>query len=112
KDGAGQETPAPEPSRELRVLYSPDGSPLPDRIMQPINISSVDDPKVTLTEFIDQIEKRWGLSVLVNRKAFARENVADVEKFEFANPHPLLTKPQVTLSQVLNWVLERIPVES
>lgn len=112
KDGAGKETPAPEEPTELRVLYSPDGSPLPDRIMQPINFSGVDDPKCTLAEFIHEYEKRYDVRMLVNRKAFAKENIVDVEKFEFANPHPVSARPRVNLRQVLNWVLERIPVES
>lgn len=116
EDVAGKEDPPPAPDRppERPVLYPPDYlfGPLSEKLERPFDFGGMDDPKMTLSEALDQLEKRYSVPFVINQKAFVSENLVDVAKHEVANPNPLPSKRNTTLGQVLNMVLERIPSES
>src|SRR3954468_5603840 len=72
----------------------------------------VDDPKTTLGEVLEMLNKRCTVKIDVNEKAFKDDNLDDVLKGEIANPTPLPAMPNARLSTILRKILARIPSNS
>jgi RNA polymerase sigma factor (sigma-70 family) len=92
----------PDPPRDLEIA---------DRLKRRVKFNGADDPKATFIEVLDILAKRFDLTFSVNEKAFTAENVADVLKYEVANPNPI-PEMQARLDTVLRQILARVPAES
>src|SRR5262249_17268444 len=53
-----------------------------EQLNQPINFEGIDDPKVTLSEALDSLQRRYGITFEINHKAFTLADVHDVSRFE------------------------------
>ncbi|MFO0928549.1 MAG: hypothetical protein U0736_16250 [Gemmataceae bacterium] len=80
----------------------------------------IDDPKTTLYEALDQLQRGQltklpggrDVTIEVNEKAFRFEALNDVLKTEIATPNPIPAMDTVTVATVLKRILARIPVPS
>jgi RNA polymerase sigma factor (sigma-70 family) len=97
-----QEDKAPEPPRDLELV---------EALKRRVKFNGADDPKATLSEVLDILSNRFNLTFSVNAKAFADESIADVLKYEVANPNPL-PPMHARLDTILRQVLSRVPSES
>jgi len=88
------------------------GFALANRLAQPFNFNGFDDPKTTLAEAIDQIQKRHDVNILINDDAFKSDKFQDVLKTEIAQPNPIPPKNNASLNTVLKMILARVPTES
>jgi tetratricopeptide (TPR) repeat protein len=89
----------------------PRGIELQQLLSKPVKFPGLDDPKITLSEALEVLAKRYNLSFDINDKAFKFENVMDVAKTEVATPNAI-PEMHTTLSTVLRKILARIPVPS
>jgi tetratricopeptide (TPR) repeat protein len=104
--------------RITRYSIATFGSDVPGRLFElrnqlnkTVDFGGIDDPKTTLAEAIDQLEKRYRISIAVNDKAFKYEMLNDVLRTEIANPNVIPPK-RTTLGRVIKSILDRIPVPS
>jgi hypothetical protein len=83
-----------------------------ETLAQEIKFEGIDDPKMTLGEFLEQLSAQYDLTFDVNEPAFrANEGIADVMRMPIAEP-PLPKMPGIRLSTLLKKVLSRIPAEA
>ncbi len=74
------------------------------------NFPGFDDPRTTLAEALEGLQKIYGVPFTINERAFAFDQVREVLKEEIAAPIPIPPMPRATLKAVLHKVLSRIPV--
>jgi hypothetical protein len=84
---------------------------LPGKLLQPIDFSGFEDVNTRLIEAMDHLGAKFGLAFRINEKAFRAEQIAEVTRFEIANP-PIPPIPGTRLKVVLQALLERIPSTS
>jgi tetratricopeptide (TPR) repeat protein len=87
------------------------GVELQKLLSKPVQFEGIDDPKVTLSEALDNLAKRYNLSFDINEKAFKFENVMDVAKTPITAENPV-PPMHTTVSTVLRRILQRVPVPS
>jgi hypothetical protein len=101
-----------------RVAHPQDAAPaassrgveLDAALSAPVTCKGFDDPKTTLIEILDAFEKLYNVTFDVNEKAFAQDNLADVQKqLVVVTPIPEMRVP---LRALLRKILNRVPVES
>jgi tetratricopeptide (TPR) repeat protein len=104
--------------RKARYESSTFGTDLPARgfelqrnLSQPVRFDGFEDPRITLSEALDQLAKRYDLSFDINEKAFKFENVNDVAKTPITEGSAI-PPMHSTLSTVLRRILQRINVPS
>jgi RNA polymerase sigma factor (sigma-70 family) len=87
------------------------GMELAQALDQGVTFKGFDDPKTTLAEALDLFSKIYNVTFDVDEKAFAKENIADVLKTEFAanSPMPEIRAP---LRFVIKKLIDRLPAES
>jgi RNA polymerase sigma factor (sigma-70 family) len=75
-----------------------------------VNYPGLEDPRATLTDLLDQFEKRFNLTFDINEKAFEVDKFKEVARTSVAE----VPIPQMhgTLSNILRKVLRRVPVAS
>ncbi len=105
--------------RTERYAIQTFGAPMPpeayqlrDKLAKTFPFAGFDDPRTTLAEAIDLIQKRHDVVIEVNERAFRFDQVNEVLKTEIAAPTPILPMPRATLGTVLKKVLARIPAPS
>lgn len=106
EDAARANQPPPSVSEAKQRLL-----PLRELLMLSIKFEGVEDPQVTLIEFLDQISKRYNLRFSINEEAFEKDEVKETSKLKIADRKPI---PQIssTLSTVLHMILRRVPTPS
>src|SRR5262249_46892269 len=85
---------------------------LRDLLSRRIDFLGYDDPKTTLTEALDQLQKRYDMEIFINEKAFKFDQVMDVGKTEIAQPTPIPAMKGTRLGTVLKRILARVPAPS
>ncbi len=80
--------------------------------MRRVDFPVYDDPKATLIDALDGLTKKYGLTFLINEKAFKFENIMDVAKTPIIDPNPIPEMKNVRADTVLHEILGRIPVPS
>ena len=109
---------ADPPTKATEKTAEPAKSPAkPDnsviaKLFRRVDFAGYDDPKLTLSEVLEDITKNYGLSFLVNEKSFRYENVADVAKTPVTAENALPPMKNVQVDRILRQVLARIPVPS
>jgi RNA polymerase sigma factor (sigma-70 family) len=93
---------APAPLRDVDLR---------DSLRKKVEFHGYDDPKLTLLEVLENLEKLYGVTFDVNEKAFKYEMLNDVVKTEVVNP-AIPGMKNVTLARLLDKILARIPVPS
>jgi hypothetical protein len=81
---------------ELRQLLS-----------KPVKFPGIDDPKVTLSEALESLAKRYNLSFDFNEQAFREADIQEVHKFEIIAPGPI-PEMHTRLETVLKKILGRV----
>jgi hypothetical protein len=113
-------TPGLTPGARHRAARHPVSAPpkaaakkvaLVDLLYEKIDFPGEDDPKTTLSEMLDKLAKKYGITFDVNEKAFKYEMLNDVLKTEIANPNAL-PPLKAGLHVVLERILARVPVPS
>jgi hypothetical protein len=82
-----------------------------DKLAKTIKFNGIDDPKTNLGEVLDMLAKQYDLTFTVNERAFTRQKITDVLKFEIAGTSPLHAM-NTSLETVLKQVLSRIGEEA
>jgi hypothetical protein len=80
-----------------------------DRLNSRIHFPGFDDPKTTLAEALDVLEKRYNLSIEVHERAFLKAQVENVLATEIAAPKALPPLKDASVSEVLVAVMKRVP---
>ena len=82
-----------------------------DKLAKVVKFEGLEDPKTTLAWALDLLSAKHGVSFHVNERAFAEENIDNVQEREIvpSRPMPLSIAP---LATVLNRILDRIPAKS
>ena len=94
------------------------GADLPERgirlrqtLSQEINYEGLEDPRATLSDALEQLSKRYGLTFDINEKAFEMDQLKDVARTPISDPTPI-PPMRTTLSTVLRKILRRVPAPS
>jgi tetratricopeptide (TPR) repeat protein len=94
------------------------GADLPERgvrlrqqLQQEIDYQGLEDNRATLSDALDQLSKRYGLTFDINDKAFEMDQLKDVARQAIADPTPI-PPMRTTLSTVLRKILRRVPAPS
>jgi tetratricopeptide (TPR) repeat protein len=93
------------------------GADLPERgirlrqdLQKEIDYQGLEDARATLSDALDQLSKRYGLTFDINDKAFEMDQLKDVARTAIAEqPIPPM---RTTLSTVLRKILRRVPAPS
>jgi hypothetical protein len=85
---------------------------LPQKLAQRVKFDGMDDPKITLSDALDKLNKLYDVTFDINEKAFKFENVMDVAKTPITAENSIPAMKNVRLSQVLDKLVSRIPVPS
>ncbi len=111
EEPASKEAPAPPPEAEYTAELSPQSFQLADTLAKVFDFTGYEDPRITLGEITEHLEKRYGVSIEINRKAFENDGLVDVARFEPVAREPIPVRKS-TLRQQLNLILERLPARS
>jgi hypothetical protein len=76
-----------------------------------VNFPGVNDPKVTLDDYLKQLSKQYNLTFEINARAFANEGLKDPEQV-FIAERDLPARNNVRVGTGLRLVLARIPCTS
>jgi hypothetical protein len=76
-----------------------------------VDYPGVEDPKTTLADELARLAKLSGVAIHVDERAFKYEQLMDILKSDIASARPL-PPMRAPLAQVLQRVLERLPVPS
>ena len=79
-----------------------------DALNQEIEFNGLNDPKLTLGEFLEQLSQRYSVTFMVTEAAFKEESVLDVLGYPIAEK-PLPKMSGVRLKTILGHVLSRLP---
>jgi len=108
----GQEVPAqPEKPKEEEPVRERE---IADRMVLPLITfdEGFEDPNLTLQDMLDILTYRKGVKMTINRKAFDRDEVPDVEKTLIAKQAPIPPMRKTTVGDFLDVVLARVPAKS
>jgi tetratricopeptide (TPR) repeat protein len=104
--------------RKGRYESSTFGADLPERgiqlrqkLSQEIDYGGLEDARATLSDALDQLSKRYGITFDINEKAFEMDQLKDVARTPIADPTPI-PPMRTTLSTVLRKILRRVPAPS
>ena len=100
----------PDPPPQVAVEEKPASrdQELRHLLDKPVSVGVTDDPKVTLTEMLEILAKRYNLSFDINEHAFEEANIKEVGKFEpVANRGPV-PEMHTRLGTVLQKILNRV----
>jgi hypothetical protein len=122
KEKSAEPEPKPTPDKAFPVARPDAASRLiewHERLTQPMRDAGVNDPKLTVSEIFDLLQKRCGVTFEINDKAFRAENDKnpldegfDVGRFEIVGNIPIPPMPNGRLATLLRVVLARIPSPS
>lgn len=94
------------------------GADLPERgiqlrhkLQQEIDYGGLEDARATLSDALDQLSKRYGVTFDINDKAFEMDQLKDVARTPVAEPTPIPAM-RTTLSTVIRKILRRVPAPS
>ncbi len=87
------------------------GIQLRQKLQQEIDYGGLEDARATLSDALDQLSKRYGLTFDINEKAFEMDQLKDVARQTVADPTPI-PPMRTTLSTVLRKILRRVPAPS
>jgi type II secretory pathway component HofQ len=82
-----------------------------EALHQVIDFHGLDDPKTTVQEALDALGKLYNVQFDVNEKAFAADNLENVQTYEFAAQRTI-PPMKAPLKMVLGKILSRLPNES
>jgi hypothetical protein len=99
------------PDRVPRGNLSPRALELDDALKKVVRFSGFDDPKTSVTEVVDQLEKRYDLTIEVDEAAFKAAGIPDIMRFQLAENAPIPPRPW-PLDAILRKILSRIPSKS
>jgi hypothetical protein len=122
KDKTAEPKPKPKPDEAFAVARPDAASRLKEwheRLTQPMRSELFEDPKTTVTEMLEHLQKRYGVTFEINDKAFRVENEKnpldegfDVGRFEIVGYKPIPPMPNGSLATLLRIILARIPSPS
>jgi hypothetical protein len=95
-----------------RAADAKDAKEVRAALAKEIDFPGLDDPKTTLTEFLDLMARKHGLKFKIDEKAFAAEELRAAPNVEVVGAKPLPPLKGVQLDRVLRKVLDRVPVPS
>lgn len=85
---------------------------LPAKLFRRVDFAGYEDPRMTLTEVLDDLTKKYGIPFLLNEKGFKYENVQDIGKTPITEANPIPAMKNVRIDTVLRQILNRIAVPS
>ena len=83
------------------------GKELRELLSSPTNFPGVDDPKVTFSEMLEALVKRYNLAFDINEQAFKDADIKEILKIEVATPLPIPAM-NTRLETVLKKILGRV----
>ncbi len=83
-----------------------------EKLSKPFDFAGFEDPKTTLGDAIQALQKQHDVVISLNHRAFHLDQVMDVLKFEIAALNPIPAMPRATLSRVLKQILAHVPAPS
>jgi hypothetical protein len=83
------------------------GKELRELLSSPTKFPGVDDPKVTFSEMLEALVKRYNLSFDINEQAFKDADIKEVQKFEVVGPLPIPAM-NTRLETILKKILSRV----
>ena len=106
------EVPEPNPN-PANAQEQRSRSDLAEHLKLAINHAGIDvDPKTTLQDALEQMQKRYAIEIHVNAKAFADEKVEHVLNYPIVEHTALPAMNDVRLGTALKVILRRVPVKS
>jgi RNA polymerase sigma factor (sigma-70 family) len=83
-----------------------------ERLNQQIQYEGIDDPKVILSEALDGLQRRFGITFEINHKAFEANGLADVLQMKITERSSVPPMPNTSFATVLRVILSRLPAEA
>jgi tetratricopeptide (TPR) repeat protein len=87
------------------------GIELRNKLTNSVKFDGIDDARVTLTEALDLLAKKFGLTFDINEQAFKMDGLMEVGKTPVADTAPI-PEMHTTLSTILRKILRRVPAPS
>jgi hypothetical protein len=82
-----------------------------EMLARKVKVGPFEDPKVTVADVIDGVQRRYDLPIQVNEQAFKADGIDDVMRFELCQEKPL-KEMNAPLAVILNRILDRIPTKN
>jgi hypothetical protein len=82
------------------------------KLFRRVDFAGYEDPRMTFTDALDDLTKKYGVPFLLNEKAFKYENVQDIGKTPITEATPIPAMKNARIDTVLRQILSRIPVPS
>jgi hypothetical protein len=101
-------TKPPEPAKSQEKP----GESLVAKLYRRVDFAGYDDPKMTLSEILEDLSKKYGLPFIFNETSFRYENVMDVPKTPITAENQFPPMKNVRVDTILRQILARIPVPS
>ena len=83
------------------------GKELRELLSKPVNVPGIDDPKVTLSEALEMLAKRYNLSFDINEQAFKDADIKEIRSIKIIAPGTI-PEMHTRLETVLKKVLSRV----
>jgi RNA polymerase sigma factor (sigma-70 family) len=109
--------PASKPKQDApRAIARPDATARirqwRERLNQPLQFEGIDDPKVTLSDVLDNLQRRYGITFEINHKAFEANGLTDIETMKITEKRLVPPLPNASFATVLRVILSHLPAEA